>query len=49
MKAGDPVDLSDLVALPRTQAVINQATDRIMNSMMSARVTNSGLSERDKR
>jgi 1-acyl-sn-glycerol-3-phosphate acyltransferase len=30
MKAGDPVDLSDLVALPRSQAVINQATDRIM-------------------
>lgn len=33
MKAGDPVDLSDLVALPRTQAVINQATDRIMDAL----------------
>ena len=33
MKAGDPVDLSDLVALPRSQAVINQATDRIMDAI----------------
>ncbi len=30
LKAGDPVDLSDLVALPRSAAVIQQATDRIM-------------------
>ena len=30
MKAGDPVDLADLVAQPRTQAVVNEATDRIM-------------------
>ena len=33
MKAGDPVDLSDLVTLPRSQAVINQATDRIMDAI----------------
>ena len=30
MKAGDPVDLSDLVALPRNAEVIARATDRIM-------------------
>jgi 1-acyl-sn-glycerol-3-phosphate acyltransferase len=30
MKVGTPVDLSDLVAQPRTPAVIQQATDRIM-------------------
>lgn len=30
MKAGDPVDLSDLVAKPRTAEVIHQATERIM-------------------
>jgi 1-acyl-sn-glycerol-3-phosphate acyltransferase len=33
MKAGDPVELSDLVAQPRSQAVINQATDRIMEAI----------------
>ncbi len=33
MKAGDPVDLSDLLALPRNQAVIQQATDRIMDAL----------------
>jgi len=31
MKAGDPVDLSDLVALPRTPEVVQQAADRIMD------------------
>lgn len=30
MKAGDPVDLTDLLSQPRSQAVINQATARIM-------------------
>lgn len=30
MRAGDPVDLSDLVAKPRTAEVIHQATERIM-------------------
>jgi 1-acyl-sn-glycerol-3-phosphate acyltransferase len=30
MKAGDPVDLSDLLAQPRSPAVVQQATDRIM-------------------
>jgi hypothetical protein len=30
MLAGPPVQLADLVALPRTQQVINTATDRIM-------------------
>ena len=30
MKAGDPVDLDDLLAQPRTPEVIAQATDRIM-------------------
>ncbi len=33
MKVGDPVDLSDLVPLPRTQQVIQQATDRIMGAI----------------
>ena len=33
MKAGDPVDLADLVALPRTAEVINQATARIMQAL----------------
>ncbi|HET7433068.1 MAG TPA: lysophospholipid acyltransferase family protein [Nocardioides sp.] len=33
MKAGPPVDLSDLVALPRTVEVINRATDRIMDAL----------------
>ena len=33
MKAGDPIDLADLVAQPRTQAVVNQATDRIMAAL----------------
>lgn len=30
MKAGDPVELADLVAQPHSLAVINEATDRIM-------------------
>ena len=30
MKAGDPVELSDLVAKPRTAEVVNEATGRIM-------------------
>ena len=33
MRAGDPVDLSDLVALPRTPEVVQQATDRIMGAL----------------
>ena len=33
LKAGDPVDLSDLVALPRTPEVVQQATDRIMGAL----------------
>jgi 1-acyl-sn-glycerol-3-phosphate acyltransferase len=33
MRAGDPVDLSDLVALPRTTEVVQQATDRIMAAL----------------
>lgn len=33
MKAGDPVDLSDLVALPRNPEVIARATDRIMSAI----------------
>ena len=33
MKVGEPVDLSDLVALPRTPEVIAQATDRIMDAI----------------
>jgi 1-acyl-sn-glycerol-3-phosphate acyltransferase len=35
MKAGDPVDLSDLVGRPRTPEAINQATDRIMAAITS--------------
>jgi 1-acyl-sn-glycerol-3-phosphate acyltransferase len=33
MKAGDPVDLSDLVAKPRSHEVINEATARIMAAL----------------
>lgn len=33
MKAGDPVDLSDLLAKPRTAEVTNQATARIMAAL----------------
>ena len=33
MKVGTPVDLSDLSAKPRTQAVILEATDRIMSAI----------------
>lgn len=33
MKAGDPVDLSDLLALPRTPDVVQQTTDRIMAAL----------------
>lgn len=33
MKAGDPVDLSDLLALPRTPDVVQRATDRIMGAL----------------
>lgn len=33
MRAGDPVDLSDLVALPRTPEVVQRATDRIMGAL----------------
>ena len=33
MKAGDPVDLSDLLARPRTAEVTNQATARIMAAL----------------
>src|SRR6478672_11065780 len=33
MKVGDPVDLSDLLALERTPAVVQQATDRIMAAL----------------
>lgn len=33
MKAGDPVDLSDLYELPRTPEVIARATDRIMAAL----------------
>ena len=33
MKAGPPVELSDLVALPRSTEVINRATDRIMDAL----------------
>ena len=33
MKAGDPVDLSDLAALPRTAEVVQQATDRILDAL----------------
>lgn len=34
MKAGDPVDLSDLLTRPRNAATINEATDRIMHSVV---------------
>jgi 1-acyl-sn-glycerol-3-phosphate acyltransferase len=33
MKAGDPVDLSDLLGVPRTAEVITQATARIMDAL----------------
>jgi 1-acyl-sn-glycerol-3-phosphate acyltransferase len=33
MKAGDPVDLEDLVGRPHTAEVVNQATDRIMAAL----------------
>jgi 1-acyl-sn-glycerol-3-phosphate acyltransferase len=33
MKAGDPVDLSDLLAKPRSHDVINEATGRIMAAL----------------
>ena len=33
MKVGDPVDLSDLVAEPRSHDVIAEATDRIMTAL----------------
>ncbi len=33
MKAGDPVDLSDLVAQPRSLEVVNEATARIMAAL----------------
>jgi 1-acyl-sn-glycerol-3-phosphate acyltransferase len=33
MKAGDPVDLADLLAGPRTPATVQQATDRIMDAL----------------
>jgi 1-acyl-sn-glycerol-3-phosphate acyltransferase len=33
MRAGDPVDLSDLIPLERTPAVVQQATDRIMAAL----------------
>jgi len=33
MKAGDPVDLSDLLGQPRTPEVVQQATDRIMDAL----------------
>ena len=33
LKAGDPVDLSDLAALPRTPEVVQQTTDRIMAAL----------------
>ena len=35
MKVGDCVDLSDLLDAPRSPAVVQQATDRIMNSLTS--------------
>ena len=34
MKAGDPVDLADLVAAPRSTATINAATARIMGAIV---------------
>ena len=33
MKAGDPVPLDDLRALPRTPKVVNETTDRIMSAL----------------
>jgi 1-acyl-sn-glycerol-3-phosphate acyltransferase len=33
MRVGDPVDLGDLVGLPLTPEVIQQATDRIMDAL----------------
>ncbi|GAA1476096.1 lysophospholipid acyltransferase family protein [Nocardioides aestuarii] len=33
MRAGDPVDLSDLLTAPRNTATINAATDRIMDAI----------------
>lgn len=35
MKAGDPVDLSDLLTQPRTPEAINAATDRIMAALVA--------------
>ena len=35
MKAGDPVDLSDLVGKARSNAVINEATSRIMAALVA--------------
>ncbi len=35
MKAGDPVDLRDLMAKPRTSEVISETTDRIMAAITS--------------
>lgn len=35
MKAGDPVVLDDLYDQPRTQAVVQEATDRIMDALTS--------------
>ena len=35
MKAGDPVDLSDLLEQPRSTALVNQATARIMAALVS--------------
>ena len=35
MKAGDPVDLSDLTGQPRSTAVINEATSRIMAALVA--------------
>lgn len=35
MKAGDPVDLADLLTVPRTAATINTATDRIMAAVVA--------------
>ena len=33
LKAGNPVDLSDLAVLPRTPEVVQLATDRIMGAL----------------
>jgi len=35
MKVGDPVDLSDLLELPRSVEVVNRATDRIMAALVA--------------